>query len=125
MSAMLYGRRSEIRLLPLALPVADSLKIPTSYRDIFHLMRDLRAMGETNIMNARAMGLTPRALFERAQKIYAVEYSNSDGRLTCTFELVFLSGWAPDASQPKPLKPGSVSKTLQQALNEVKNSSNN
>ena len=107
----------------LALPVADSLKIPTSYRDIFHLMRDLRAMGETNIMNARATRLTPRTLFERAQKIYFTEYSNSEGRLTCTFELVFLSGWAPDASQPKPLKPGSVSKTLQQALDEVKNSS--
>ena len=109
----------------LALPVADSLKIPTSYRDIFHLMRDLRAMGETNIMTARATRLTPRTLFGRAQKIYCTEYSNSEGRLTCTFELVFLSGWAPDASQPKPLKPGSVSKTLQQALNEVKNSSNN
>jgi hypothetical protein len=74
-------------------------------------------------MTARATRLTPRTLFGRAQKIYCTEYSNSEGRLTCTFELVFLSGWAPDASHPKPLKPGSVSKTLQQALDEVKNSS--
>ena len=109
----------------MALPVADSLKIPTSYRDIFHLMQDLRAMGETNIMNARATGITARALFKRAQKIYATTYSDSVGRLTCTFELVFLSGWSPDASQPKPLRPGSVTKTLHQALKEAKASPNN
>ena len=109
----------------LALPVVDSLKIPTSYRDLYHLMRDLRAMGETNIMTARVTSLTARTLFERTQKIYAEEYSDPMGRLNCTFELIFLSGWAPDASQPTPLKPGSVSKTLQQALKEAKKSSNN
>jgi len=109
----------------LALPVVDSLKIPTSYHDLYHLMRDLRAMGETNIMTARVTSLTARTLFERTQKIYAEEYSNPMGRLNCTFELIFLSGWAPDASQPTPLKPGSVSKTLQQALKEAKKLSNN
>jgi SAM-dependent methyltransferase len=109
----------------LALPVVDSLKIPTSYRDLYHLMRDLRAMGETNIMTARVTSLTTRTLFERTQKIYAEEYSDPVGRLNCTFELIFLTGWAPDASQPTPLKPGSVSKTLQQALKEAKKSSNN
>ena len=109
----------------LALPVVDSLKIPTSYRDLYHLMRDLRAMGETNVMTARVTSLTAKTLFERAQKIYAEEFSDHNGRLNCTFELVFLSGWAPDASQPKPLKPGSVSKTLQQALKEVKKLPNN
>ena len=109
----------------LALPVADTLKIPTTYRDIFHLMRDLRAMGETNIMTARATSFTTKSLFDLAQLIYSKEYASSKDRLNCTFDLVFLSGWAPDASQPKPLKPGSVSKTLQQSLEEAKNSSSN
>ena len=109
----------------LALPVADSLKIPTTYRDIFHLMHDLRAMGETNIMTARGTNLTTKSLFDRAQLIYTKEYASPEGRLSCTFDLMFLSGWAPDASQPKPLRPGSVSKTLQQALKEAKTSSSN
>lgn len=105
----------------LALPVADSLKVPTTYRDVYHLMQDLRAMGETNIMTARSKNFAPKALFKFTQKIYKREYSDQTGRLNCTFNLVFLSGWGPDAGQPKPLKPGSVTKTLQQALKEAKN----
>ncbi len=69
----------------LALPVVDSLKIPTSYRDLYHLMRDLRAMGETNVMTARVTSLTAKTLFERAQKIYAEEFSDHNGRLKLHF----------------------------------------
>ena len=104
----------------LTLPVADNLNISTSYRDLRHLMRDLRDMGETNIMKSRSKSFTARALFNRAQEIYAAEFKNSDGRLMCTFELMFLSGWAPHKNQPKPLRPGSVRKSLLAALDEAK-----
>ena len=104
----------------LALPVADSLNISTSYRDLRHLMLDLRDMGETNIMKSRSKSFTARTLFNRAQEIYAAEFKNSDDRLMCTFELMFLSGWAPHKNQPKPLRPGSVRKSLLAALDEAK-----
>lgn len=104
----------------LALPVADNLNISTSYRDLKHLMLDLRDMGETNIMKSRSKSFTARTLFNRAQEIYAAEFKNSDDRLMCTFELMFLSGWAPHKNQPKPLRPGSIRKSLLAALDEAK-----
>ena len=104
----------------LALPVADNLNISTSYRDLRHLMLDLRDMGETNIMTSRSKSFTARTLFSRTQEIYAAEFKNSDDRLMCTFELMFLSGWAPHKNQPKPLRPGSVRKSLLAALDEAK-----
>ena len=88
-------------------------------------MRDLRDMGETNIMTARPKTFTGKSLFDRAQEIFAAEFPADAGRVACTFDLVFLSGWAPDASQPKALKPGSVTKSLQQALEEAKSSLGN
>lgn len=109
----------------LALPVADSLKIPTAYSDIYHLMQDLRDMGETNIMTARQKTFTAKSLFVQAQEIFAAQFPANEGRIACTFDLVFLSGWAPHASQPKALKPGSVTKSLQQALEEAKSSLGN
>ena len=104
----------------LALPVADALKIPTKYNDLFHLMRDLRYMGETNIMTDRTKSFTGRSLLECAQKKFESRYSDADGKVNCTFELIFLSGWAPDDTQPKPLKPGSATKTLYQAINDAR-----
>ena len=104
----------------LALPVADALKVPTKYNDLFHLMRDLRYMGETNIMTDRTKSFTGRSLLECAQKKFESRYSDADGKVNCTFELIFLSGWAPDDTQPKPLKPGSATKTLYQAINDAR-----
>jgi hypothetical protein len=46
------------------------------------------------------------ALFRRAAEIYAERFADPDGRVRATFSIVWLSGWAPDASQQKPLKPG-------------------
>jgi enamine deaminase RidA (YjgF/YER057c/UK114 family) len=76
-------------------------------------------------MTARPKTFTPKSLFDRAQEIFATEFPADDSRITCTFDLVFLSGWAPHASQPKALKPGSVTKSLQQALEEAKSSLGN
>lgn len=100
----------------LALPVADSVPLHAEYRDIWHLMRDLRAMGETNALSARPRHPTRRAVFEAAQNIYAEHFSAPSGRLKATFELICLTGWAPDDSQPKPLRPGSAQARLADAL---------
>jgi hypothetical protein len=100
----------------LALPVADSLPLTVSYTSPLHLMRDLRAMAETNAMSARLRHPTRRAVLLRAAEIYAKTYAQSDGRIPATFELIVLTGWAPDDSQPQPLRPGTASARLAEAL---------
>lgn len=101
----------------LSLPVADSVPLVAEYRDLTHLMHDLRAMGETNALAARLRRPTRRAVFTRAETLYRAHFPGRDGRLRATFDLVCLTGWAPDESQPKPLRPGSAQARLADALN--------
>ncbi|MCH2251167.1 SAM-dependent methyltransferase [Cognatishimia sp.] len=98
-----------------ALPVADSLPLDVSYETSLHLMRDLRAMGETNALAARQKTLSNRAIFARTEELYRQTFAQDD-RLKATFEVIFMTGWAPDESQPKPLRPGSASARLADAL---------
>ncbi|NVO56841.1 methyltransferase domain-containing protein [Rhodobacteraceae bacterium B1Z28] len=100
----------------LALPVADAAPLTAEYRDLFHLMHDLRAMAETNILSDRLMRPTRRKVFDRAQQIYRDHFATPEGRLPATFELICLTGWSPDASQPKPMRPGSARMRLADAL---------
>lgn len=100
----------------LALPVADSVTRMVSYRDAFHLMADLRAMGETNALLARHKRMVPRRLFLRAAEIYAQSFGTPDGRIPATFEILCLTGWAAHDSQQKPLRPGSARQRLADAL---------
>jgi SAM-dependent methyltransferase len=102
----------------LALPVADSVVQTVTYADPKSLLRDLRAMGETNAMTDRARR-TPRQLFDEAARVYASGFPANDDRIRATFELVFLTGWAPDESQQKPLRPGSAKARLADALNAL------
>ena len=99
-----------------ALPVADTATLTVEYRDIWHLMHDLRAMGETNALTTRLRRPTRRAVFAHAQKLYAQHFAAPSGRLRASFELQVLTGWAPDASQQKPLRPGSAQQRLSDAL---------
>ena len=99
----------------LALPVADSVPLTVSYQSALHLMRDLRAMGETNALWTRRRAPTRRDVLQEAARIFAETYGQ-DGRIPATFEMIFLLGWAPDDSQPKPLRPGSASTRLADAL---------
>lgn len=101
----------------LALPVADGNTVTAEYRDIYHLMRDLRAMGETNALSARIRHATSRDLFRCAEEIYRNNFPGEDGRLMARFEFVTLTGWAPSENQPKPLRPGSAIERLSDALN--------
>ncbi|WP_095594264.1 methyltransferase domain-containing protein [Actibacterium pelagium] len=98
-----------------ALPVADSTPRTVSYRDALHLMHDLRAMGEGNALTSRRKATPPKALFPQAAAIYAQNFGE-DGRIPATFETIFLTGWSPDASQQKPLRPGSAESRLADAL---------
>ncbi len=101
----------------LALPVADSQKLTATYASPLHLMRELRNMGEGNTLIGRRKTFTRRATLLRAAKIYTDNFALADGRIPATFEIVFLTGWAPSATQPKPLKPGSATARLADVLN--------
>jgi SAM-dependent methyltransferase len=100
----------------LALPVADVETVTVRYASLFNLMADLRAMGETNALNDRSRRPGSRKLFARAAEIYAERFSDPDGRVRASFSIVWMSGWAPDASQQKPLKPGSAKVSLKAIL---------
>ena len=102
-----------------ALPVADSELVTVRYGSARALMRDLRAMGEGNALAARHRRPPPRALFDEAGRLYAESFAGPDGRVPATFELVWLTGWAPAASQPQPLRPGSAAARLADALGTV------
>lgn len=99
----------------LTMPVADSETLTVTYPHIFKLMGELRAMGEGNAMTGRLRHPTSRRVFLRAAEIYHQEYGEDD-RLPVDFEIITLTGWSPDKSQPKPLKPGSAQTRLATAL---------
>ena len=100
----------------LALPVADSDVLAAEYRDLTHLMHDLRAMGETNALSNRLRQPTRRGVFDTAAQIYATHFSAESGRISARYEVISLTGWAPSDSQPKPLRPGSAQRRLADAL---------
>jgi SAM-dependent methyltransferase len=100
----------------LALPVVDSDRLTVRYDSPFALMRDLRRMGATNSLRERRRTPLRRATLQRMAEIYARRFADADGRLRATFEIVWLSGWAPHESQQKPLKPGSATLRLADAL---------
>ena len=99
-----------------ALPVADVETVTVRYDSMFGLMRDLRAMGASNALVARSRRPGSRRLFARAAEIYAERFADPDGRVRATFAIVWMSGWAPHASQQKPLKPGSAEVSLAKVL---------
>jgi SAM-dependent methyltransferase len=101
-----------------ALPVADVDRVTVRYSGLPALVRDLRGMGETNVLAGPIRPLN-RAILTRAASLYAERYAEADGRIPATFEIVNLAGWAPHESQPKPLKRGSAKVRLAEALGVV------
>lgn len=99
-----------------ALPVVDSDRLIVRYDSVLALMHDLRRMGATNVLVERRRTPLKRATLQRLAEIYAERFADPDGRLRATFEIVWLSGWAPHESQQKPLKPGSAAHRLADAL---------
>ncbi len=100
----------------LALPVTDVDRIVVRYDSAFALMQDLRRMGATNILLERRRTPTRRATMLRMAQLYAERFADADGRIRATFDVIWLSGWAPHESQQKPLRPGSAKAGLAEAV---------
>jgi NADH dehydrogenase [ubiquinone] 1 alpha subcomplex assembly factor 5 len=102
-----------------ALPVADRDTIQVSYPDPLRLMADLRGMGETNAAIERRRTLSRRTTLMHAVECYRERFADASGRVPATFEVVFLSAWAPHPDQQRPLEPGSARERLADALDSV------
>lgn len=101
-----------------AMPVADIENFTVRYDTAFDLMRDLRAMGMQNALIGRSRRPVTRSFFNRVSEIYAERFSDSDGRIRASFSFIWLSGWAPDKNQQKPLAPGSAKVSLVDVLGD-------
>jgi hypothetical protein len=99
-----------------ALPVTDVDRVTVRYASPVALMHDLRRMGATNMLTERRRRPTRRATLMRMIEIYGDRFADADGRVRATFEIVWLSGWAPHESQQQPLRPGSAQRRLADAL---------
>ena len=103
-----------------ALPVTDVDRVVVRYDSAFALMQDLRRMGATNILFERRRTPTRRATLVRMAQIYSERFADPDGRIRATYDVIWLSGWAPHESQPRPLKPGSAKASLEDAVKRVR-----
>jgi SAM-dependent methyltransferase len=99
-----------------ALPVVDTDRLTVRYDSVLALMRELRRMGATNILSERRRAPLKRATLERVADIYGDRFTDEDGRMRATFDIVWLSGWAPHENQQPPLKPGSAAHRLADTL---------
>lgn len=109
-AAMLLGRTG------LALPVVDTDRINIAYTKLSSLIDDLRDLGLTNSLAARDTRPVSRSWLASLNANYAEHFSREDGKLNATIEILWMTGWAPHASQQKPLKPGSAKMRLSDAL---------
>jgi SAM-dependent methyltransferase len=103
-----------------ALPVTDLDRVVVRYDNAFALMQDLRRMGATNVLVERRKLSTRRATMLRMAQIYGERFADPDGRIRATFDIIWLLGWAPHDSQPKPLRPGSAKFSLENAVKKVR-----
>jgi NADH dehydrogenase [ubiquinone] 1 alpha subcomplex assembly factor 5 len=104
-----------------ALPVVDADMITVTYDNAFALMRDLRGMGESNAHAQRRRSFSRRRTMLAMAEAYHARYADADGRIPATFQVIYLTGWAPHASQPKPLTPGSAKVSLKDVLDKGRN----
>ncbi len=102
-----------------ALPVTDVDRLTVRYDSVLTLLQELRRMGATNALIERRRAPLKRATLFRMAEIYAERFSDADGRLRASFDVVWLSGWTPHESQQKPLKPGSAKARLADALGTI------
>lgn len=96
-----------------ALPVADVETLDVGYPDLVRLLADLRGMAATNVLRRRAP--MTRGTLLAAAAAFAAQ-ADADGRVRERFNLVFLTGWAPDPSQPRPARRGSATASLASTL---------
>jgi SAM-dependent methyltransferase len=105
-----------------AMPVADIDRVTVRYDNAFALMKDLRGMGETSVLADRPRTPATKRLFLRMAEIYAERFSDPDGRIRATFEIIHAAGWAVHPDQPQPKRPGSATARLADALGATEHS---
>lgn len=105
-----------------ALPVVDVDTVTVTYETPWTLLQDLRGMGETNAALQRNPRVPPRRFWPAMAERYHALFAESDGRIPATFQILTLTGWAPDASQQQPMRPGSATASLAEALGDVERS---
>ncbi len=99
-----------------ALPVADSDLLTIYYNNFSDILNDLRHMGETNVLLEQHKGLTLHKFWRDVEQYYVQHYATDEGKLPLTIEFIYMTGWKPDSSQQRPLKPGSATARLQDVL---------
>lgn len=112
----LYDMATLLQRAKFALPVADHEVITITYENVFALIRDLRGMGQTHAVIKRQHTVPSRAFWARVDELYRTQYAEKNGRIKATVEIIYALGWAPDASQPQPLKRGSATHSLVEIL---------
>lgn len=100
-----------------ALPVADVEHLTLSYPHPLALLHELRQMGEGNALITRPHYLR-RDVLRRACERYMDAHTDAEGRINATVDLISLTGWKPDASQPQPARRGSGTISLRSYLSE-------
>jgi SAM-dependent methyltransferase len=100
----------------LALPVADVERLTVRYGEPLQLLLELRAMGESQTLADGARAPLSRPVLQRFAELYRRRFVDPDGRVRASFDLVTMIGWAPHASQPRPLRRGSGEVSLARAL---------
>lgn len=98
-------------------PVVDTDRLSVSYRKFKTLISDLRDLGETNVLKARDTAPLTRNYWQNILENYKNLFSREDGKLNCSFEILWLTGWAPHESQQKPLQPGSAKVSFKDGIN--------
>ncbi len=99
-----------------AMPVTDYETLTVTYPSIFRLMQELRDMGESNSLSHRHRHFSRRQTLLRAAEIYHEQFGAPENRIRASFDIIYLTGWAPAPDQPKPLRPGSARMRLADAL---------
>ena len=105
----------------LNLPVVDMDRFMVKYSQLEKLISDLRDIGATNILLNRSSKNLTRKYYDRLNSNYQDMFSENK-KLSASFEILWLTGWAPHHSQQKPLKPGSAKMRLADALNPKRKS---
>jgi len=100
-------------------PVVDTDRFTVSYKALETLISDLRDLGETNVLMAQSPRTITKEYWAGLKENYISMFSREDGKLLCSFEILWLTGWAPHESQQKPLKPGSAEMSLKEGLNQA------
>lgn len=101
-------------------PVVDTDRFTVAYSALSRLTADLRDLGETNALLSRVPTILAKNYWSALEKNYAQYFSRTDGKLLCSFEILWLTGWAPHESQQKPLKPGSAKMKLEDAIKNTR-----